>query len=178
MYSSTKGITYCLAFKLVRGLSTKSPTVTPVHHVQRRKHSYDLQLNNGGLENSDFQRRRHCLAKELASLNPIMGIPRGQQKTESDNMAERFQREHFLLIPSAQRTYMVDKIPYVFRQATDFRYLTGSKSHDSALALKFNGDAKEVHSTLILPVSSSEPLTTYLLHSTIASLVDFCNPII
>ena len=49
--------------------------------------------------------------------------------------------------------FQVDKIPYVFRQATNFRYLTGSKSNDSALVLRFNGDTKELHSTLILPVS-------------------------
>ena len=49
--------------------------------------------------------------------------------------------------------FQVDKIPYVFRQSTNFRYLTGSKSNDSALVLRFNGDIKELHSTLILPVS-------------------------
>ena len=155
-YCKDKGMT-CLTSQLKRCFSTKSPVITPVHHVHR-KYSYDLKLNNGNLDKFDFQRRRYNLAKKLASLNPVVGIPL-QQKTESEKKAQNLQREvkeHFVLIPSAQRTYMVDKIPYVFRQATDFRYLTGSKSHDAALALKFYGDANEVESTIILPVSTQK----------------------
>ena len=50
---------------------------------------------------------------------------------------------------------MVDKIPYwPFRQATDFRYLTGSKSHSSALVLRFDGTLETVSSTLLIPDAS------------------------
>lgn len=32
---------------------------------------------------------------------------------------------HLIVIPSARRSYMVEKIPYFFRQDSDFRYFTG-----------------------------------------------------
>ena len=94
-----------------RSLCTNTTQYRHIQQLQRKKKSYDLQLNNGGLEKADFQRRRYDFAKLLASSNPVVNIPR--ITPESDFL----QREHFVLIPSAQRAYMVNMIFAIF---TDF----------------------------------------------------------
>lgn len=48
---------------------------------------------------------------------------------------------HVVLIPSASVMYMTDKIPYIFRQNSDFRYLTGCLEPDSALLLFITPDS-------------------------------------
>jgi Xaa-Pro aminopeptidase len=40
-----------------------------------------------------------------------------------------------IIVPSASKVYMSDKIPYVFRQNTDFLYLTGCQEPDSILLM-------------------------------------------
>jgi Xaa-Pro aminopeptidase len=44
-------------------------------------------------------------------------------------------KQHLVVIPSAAKVYMTEKIPYVFRQNTDFLYLSGCLEPDSALVL-------------------------------------------
>jgi len=44
-------------------------------------------------------------------------------------------KQHLVVIPSATKVYMTEKIPYVFRQNTDFLYLSGCLEPDSALVL-------------------------------------------
>nr|AMO02518.1 xaa-pro aminopeptidase 3 [Tityus serrulatus] len=44
-------------------------------------------------------------------------------------------QNHIVVIPSATRVYMTDKIPYPFRQNTDFLYMTGFQEPDSVLIL-------------------------------------------
>lgn len=92
---------------------------------------------NGGITRSEFQKRRQALAKAL---------------TGHSSAYEPGDREHLVIIPSAQRRYMVDKIPYFpFRQATDFRYLTGSLSHDSGVLMMFDDKMNEMNSILLVP---------------------------
>ena len=107
-------------------------------------HNYSLLLITG-INKLDFQNRRQALAEKLATQGPILGLP--GLKSGFDKK----QREHCVIVTSAQRRYQVDKIPYVFRQATDFRYLTGSLNHNSALVLNFNGALDNVTSTILLP---------------------------
>lgn len=47
-------------------------------------------------------------------------------------------KNHCVLIPSATKKYMSGMIPYVFRQNSDFLYLTGCLEHDSVLVLEIN----------------------------------------
>ncbi|BET00652.1 Xaa-Pro aminopeptidase [Nesidiocoris tenuis] len=47
---------------------------------------------------------------------------------------------HVVLVPSATVRYMSDKIPYVFRQNTDFLYLTGCQEPESALIMVVRPD--------------------------------------
>lgn len=51
-------------------------------------------------------------------------------------------QNHFVLIPSATKKYMSENIPYVFRQNSDFLYLTGCLESDSALILQIDENDK------------------------------------
>lgn len=49
-------------------------------------------------------------------------------------------KQHCVLIPSSKKKYMSGKIPYVFRQNTDFLYLTGCLEPESCLLLEINDE--------------------------------------
>ena len=49
-------------------------------------------------------------------------------------------KSHVVVIPSSHKKFMSEKIPYVFRQNTDFLYLTGCMEQDSVLVLTAHGD--------------------------------------
>ena len=81
---------------------------------------YDLPSNNAGITQREFQARRVKLAQNLASQVTM------NRNTVAANRNDDEHKNHLVIIPSAQRRYMVDKIPYhPFRQATDFRYSLG-----------------------------------------------------
>lgn len=49
-------------------------------------------------------------------------------------------KRHTVIIPSANKKYMSDKIPYVFRQNSDFYYYTGCLEPESVLVLHIDED--------------------------------------
>jgi len=71
-----------------------------------------------GLSRVEFRRRREGLVEALLATS-------GQQ-------------QHLLVLPAATRQYMVDKIPFPYRQDTDFRYLTGCLQPDTVLVIEFD----------------------------------------
>lgn len=42
---------------------------------------------------------------------------------------------HVIIVPSATKLYMTEKIPYIFHQNTDFLYLSGCLEPDTALVM-------------------------------------------
>lgn len=58
------------------------------------------------------------------------------------------------IIPSATKTYMTERIPYVFRQNTDFLYLSGCLEPDTALILN-GSSAKDFVSTILVRPSDA-----------------------
>lgn len=56
-------------------------------------------------------------------------------------------KNHLIVIPAASKQYMSDKIPYVFRQNTEFLYLTGCLEPDCCVVLTIN-DNKHFSSIL------------------------------
>ncbi|XP_017774823.1 PREDICTED: probable Xaa-Pro aminopeptidase 3 [Nicrophorus vespilloides] len=57
---------------------------------------------------------------------------------------------HVIVIPSATKKYMSEKIPYVFRQHSDFLYLTGCMEPDSCLVITASTSPGQHQSTLFL----------------------------
>jgi len=53
----------------------------------------------------------------------------------SEMRANNIYRQQIVIIPAASTVYMSDKIPYVFRQNTDFLYFSGYREPDSVLVL-------------------------------------------
>uniref|UniRef100_A0A1B0DC12 Aminopeptidase P N-terminal domain-containing protein n=1 Tax=Phlebotomus papatasi TaxID=29031 RepID=A0A1B0DC12_PHLPP len=52
-------------------------------------------------------------------------------------------RDHIVIVPSAGKKYISDKIPYVFRQHSDFRYLSGCLEPDSVLLLHLDSSGRD-----------------------------------
>ncbi|XP_021937310.1 probable Xaa-Pro aminopeptidase 3 isoform X2 [Zootermopsis nevadensis] len=73
-----------------------------------------------GVRLDEFQERRFRLME---------GIHKHASKHDNNL------KQHLVVIPSATKVYMTQKIPYVFRQNTDFLYLSGCLEPDSALVL-------------------------------------------
>ncbi|XP_028140970.1 xaa-Pro aminopeptidase 3 [Diabrotica virgifera virgifera] len=51
-------------------------------------------------------------------------------------------KNHMVIIPAASKQYMSDKIPYVFRQNTEFLYLTGCLEPDCCLVITIDERGK------------------------------------
>jgi len=88
-------------------------------------HSHILKENEvvPGFSVEEFVSRREKLVEHILS-----------RKTTGDS--------HIIVVPSASTQYMTEKIPYVFRQNTDFRYLTGCMEPDSALVIVIQSPQK------------------------------------
>lgn len=61
-------------------------------------------------------------------------------KDRRDNLVQQIlnadqKSNHVIIIPSSCTQYMTEKIPYIFRQNSDFRYLTGCLEPDSVLLM-------------------------------------------
>lgn len=75
----------------------------------------------------------------------IVGITKEELKKRRDLLVQTLitnqHKKQLVLIPSAKKKYMSGKIPYVFRQNTDFYYLTGNLEYDSCLLLEIDNDS-------------------------------------
>ncbi|XP_042892301.1 xaa-Pro aminopeptidase 3-like [Penaeus japonicus] len=67
------------------------------------------------------------------------GITRGEYAERRHKLMERLgQREgkhHVVILPATPRRYMIDKIPYLYRQDTDMLYMSGCLEADCVLVL-------------------------------------------
>ncbi|KAL1505290.1 hypothetical protein ABEB36_004885 [Hypothenemus hampei] len=57
-------------------------------------------------------------------------------------------QNHMIIIPSTSKQYMSDKIPYVFRQNTEFLYLSGCQEPDTCLVITAGGNTSDHKTTL------------------------------
>ncbi|XP_039288365.1 xaa-Pro aminopeptidase 3 isoform X1 [Nilaparvata lugens] len=83
-----------------------------------------------GITKDEFLERRHKFMKNLIESS-APGL------------------NHIVVIPSASKVYMTEKIPYVFRQNSDFLYLTGCQEPDSAMVM-VGRDADKFISTMFV----------------------------
>ncbi|XP_076118038.1 xaa-Pro aminopeptidase 3-like [Mytilus galloprovincialis] len=64
-------------------------------------------------------------------------------------------RNHIMLVPSATKQFMSQKIPYPFHQNTDFLYLCGFMEPDSLLVMQCN-NSESANTTLFVPKRNIE----------------------
>ncbi len=73
-----------------------------------------------GIQLSEFQNRRSTFVKSLL---------------EQASCLLKDVDHHLVVIPAAPQAYMSQKVPYVYRQNSDFLYLSGCLEPDSVLVL-------------------------------------------
>uniref|UniRef100_A0A182N1L3 Aminopeptidase P N-terminal domain-containing protein n=1 Tax=Anopheles dirus TaxID=7168 RepID=A0A182N1L3_9DIPT len=106
----------------------------PLHHTH--PHLIGPEEVLSGIPLTEVKRRR---ANFLRVLRDYAAMQAGKQL------------QHVVIIPSANKKYMSHKIPYVFRQNTDFLYLSGCQEPDSVLVLEIGGgDGDAGRSTLFV----------------------------
>ncbi|XP_026501213.2 xaa-Pro aminopeptidase 3-like [Vanessa tameamea] len=83
------------------------------------------------------------------------GITQQEYKERRDTLVsklvaetEHAHKSHVIVIPAARKQYMSDKIPYVFRQNSDFFYLTGCLEPSAILVLIKSG-LEDVYTSVI-----------------------------
>ncbi|XP_017963761.1 xaa-Pro aminopeptidase 3 [Drosophila navojoa] len=92
-----------------------------------------------GVEQAEFQTRRIRLMEGIQTYAEGFG----------NEFNGRTSRAHMLVIGAACKKYMSGKIPYVFRQNSDFYYLTGCLEPDSVLLLTID-ESSTVQSVLFM----------------------------
>ncbi|XP_058444642.1 xaa-Pro aminopeptidase 3 [Malaya genurostris] len=97
-----------------------------------------------GIRLEEFRHRRRALLELV-------------RKYASENL-DKNAKEHLIIIPSANKKYMSDKIPYVFRQNSDFLYLSGCLEPDSALTLEVDSEGNERSVLFVRPKDSHAEL--------------------
>lgn len=81
-----------------------------------------------GVSLSEFKARRERLCENIARSRPsTVSSPEAIKK-------------HLIIVPGAGKKFMSEKIPYVFRQSTDFLYLTGCLEPASLLCICIDDD--------------------------------------
>lgn len=85
-----------------------------------------------GISLSEFQDRRSAFVTSLLT----------KSTQDSEN--------HLVIIPAAPQAYMSQKVPYVYRQNSDFLYLTGCLEPDSVLVLNISKSASNHRATLFV----------------------------
>ncbi|XP_046399829.1 xaa-Pro aminopeptidase 3-like isoform X1 [Ischnura elegans] len=127
--------------------------VGPVYG-QPTNSSHPFILNEGevipGVSQSEFQERRRRLMHSVTTsgANPL-----------------HFEASHIVIIPSATKLNMSDKIPYPFRQNSDFLYLSGCLEPDTVLVLH----SSYSHSSSNLSATVSSRSSFWLPHEALSS---------
>lgn len=65
-------------------------------------------------------------------------------------------KANVIVIPAATKVYMSGHIPYVFRQNSDFLYLTGCLQPDAVLVLASLPESEEFVPTLFVPHTDAQ----------------------
>ncbi|XP_077518894.1 xaa-Pro aminopeptidase 3 [Amblyomma americanum] len=116
----------------------------PRHYGQPTASTHPHLLQEGeltpGLKRQEFAERRQKLIDGILQLCAVSGSP-----------GARTTKNHAVVVLSATKTYMSDKIPYPFRQNSDFLYLTGFQEPDSALVIHTGTDQHQPKSVMFVP---------------------------
>ncbi|KAK7076896.1 Xaa-Pro aminopeptidase 3 [Halocaridina rubra] len=100
------------------GTSTVKNTPVSVRAGQPTSYTHPHLVQPGeitfGINREEYSERRHKLMERL-------------NKTEG--------KHHIVILPATPRRYMIDKIPYLYRQDTDMLYLSGCLEPDCVLVL-------------------------------------------
>ncbi|KAJ8962024.1 hypothetical protein NQ314_005806 [Rhamnusium bicolor] len=115
----------------------KSPSVIKKHFGQASFETHPHLINEGEvtplITKCEYQERRYNLVESIMSY------------AEKHNQGKN---NHVIVIPAASKQYMSDKIPYVFRQNTEFLYLTGCQEPDCCVVITTGNSPEQYCTTL------------------------------
>ncbi|KRT80604.1 Peptidase, partial [Oryctes borbonicus] len=121
--------------KLHKPISTQNKK----SYGQPTSESHPFLLKDGevtpGISRREYQDRRQKLVEEIVTYSS-----KNSKKAST----------YLIVIPSATKQYMSDKIPYIFRQNSDFLYLSGCLEPDSCLVLAANDSPSQHCATLFM----------------------------
>lgn len=117
----TKNIQNC---KASRALVQNEGVISGIGQPTYLSHPHLLKPNEitPNIFKDEFKKRREKLIELVL-----------KSKQKSNNKGN-----DLIIIPASNKKYMSDKIPYVFRQNTDFLYLTGCQEPDCCLVITIN----------------------------------------
>lgn len=88
-----------------------------------------------GITLTEFEERRSAFAQALI---------RDASQFHGDS------KDHLVVIPAAPQAYMSQKVPYVYRQNSDFMYLTGCLEPDSVLVMSISSNSSNYKSVMFV----------------------------
>ena len=95
---------------------------------------------DGWVSLHEFKSRRQDLASAIIQF---------YKKCTNTSQKSNHTQHHLLIVPASEKQFMVGKVPYFYRQSSDFRYLTGHLLPDAALVLEIEHDEQNVSSNVL-----------------------------
>ncbi|XP_064483348.1 xaa-Pro aminopeptidase 3-like [Ornithodoros turicata] len=122
---------------------SRTASHTPQLYGQPTAETHPHLLRKGevtpGIQKEEYQSRRRRLVENIRQLCSTSKTQHAQIKN------------HAIIVPSATKTYMSDKIPYPFRQNSDFFYLSGFQEIDSILLIHTNFETNTTKNIMFVP---------------------------
>ncbi|XP_063373388.1 xaa-Pro aminopeptidase 3-like [Cydia amplana] len=109
-----------------------------IDHPSDEKMVSKFQIPKGIMGQPTFHTHPHLIEPDFLTCGITQMEYRERRETLVQKLAAEVQNEHqshIIVIPAANKQYMSDKIPYVFRQNSDFFYLTGCLEASAILVM-------------------------------------------
>ncbi|KAK9498760.1 hypothetical protein O3M35_003323 [Rhynocoris fuscipes] len=136
----------------LNSLNIRSKFFTQRRNLSEQKENIGANLleNKRIIGQPTFDTHPHLLkSNELVPGFHLQEFIERRERLVKSILETKLNVPHIVLVPSANVQYMTEKIPYVFRQNTDFRYLTGCLEPDSALLMIIESENKYRSSLLL-----------------------------
>ncbi|CAH0552675.1 unnamed protein product [Brassicogethes aeneus] len=149
MYTSARRLAFNSTYARIRSFCEIKTAV--------KKSIKDEQINsaNKTFGQPTFTTHPHIITSEN-EVTPL--ITKEEYSNRRHNFVEKLvqhvknqsneNKRHLIVIPAATKQYMSDKIPYVFRQNSEYLYLTGCQEPDGCLIITINENLTSSSSTL------------------------------
>lgn len=109
------------------------PTYETHPHLFDFKKDDQLVLPN--FTKKEFDNRRESYVKYLTNYQSYYFKNNSKNLNESDIMVDESNRNFIAIIPSGMTSFLAPDVPHIFKQNSDFLYLTGFKEPNSVLVL-------------------------------------------
>ena len=106
-------------------------------------HGENIHRPDGWVSLHEFKSRRQDLASAIIQF---------YKKCTNTSQNSSTNQHHLIIVPASKKQFMVGKVPYFYRQASDLRYLTGHLLSDAALLIEIEHDGKHVSECILMRI--------------------------